>query len=124
MNEKELYDTMTLATGDFLSDVSRLFPDDNKDIKLVREFGEKLGGEKLSKHVSRYILEYEKEITTRDSTFFRKNKERIFMGLPKKKVDRFEQLIFNGKSDDNLIALWRHFDIFLFLSKEYEKITT
>lgn len=123
MLQKDIHDKMVQTTEEFLTDVALLFPHDNQDIKLVREFGKNLGGEKLSKHISKYILQYREQIEKRETIFFRNNKEKIFIGLPKKKVERFETLIFEENSTHNIDTLWKYFDIFLYLSREYEPYT-
>ena len=119
MNEKKIHKTIIKTTDDFLADVARFFPDDNEDIKLVAVFGSTLG-KGITKHVARYVLKYGKEIEERDEIFFTKNKRQIFIGLPEDKVDRFETLIL--QSGHNKEKLWEYFDIFLFVSREYEKL--
>lgn len=119
MNEETIHETIIRTTDDFLDDVARFFPNDNEDIKLVAAFSSSLG-KGITKHVAKYVLKYGKEIEGRNEIFFTQNKRQIFIGLPEDKVDKFETLIL--QSGHNKAKLWEYFDIFLFVSRQYEQL--
>lgn len=125
MQLNEIHEMMSRTTDEFLSDIQKFFPNNNRDIEIVKTFSQALG-EKLSKHISNYVLQYRSEIEGKDAKFFRDNKKKIFMGLPDEKVDHFENLIFpkNSKSETsqhNINMIWNYFEVYLFLSGEFQK---
>ena len=96
------------------------------ELALVEFFFTKMKSNAVADHIVSHILPHETAIQTRNVQFFVKEKNNIFGGLPKDRVEYFSNLVtlppqHGGLSQDDKNAAWTYFDTLVDLAKLYRK---
>ena len=113
---------------EFVVDLKSIFedPKDRGDLLLVEIFFGALDPDAAAQHIIRHVLPHSKHIEMRNKEFFIDEKETIFSGLPKAKVNRFSSILSKsteegGPSTENMEMIWKYFDTMIALAKRCRK---
>lgn len=101
-------------------------PVEQGELALVEFFFKKMSTVSVASHVVTHVLPHEKKIRDRDLSFFLKEKDNIFGGLPEDRVNHFANLVTfaqdkGGLSEEDKNSAWAYFDTLIDLSKKYKK---
>ena len=117
--------TMMELTKDLRADILDR-PEDQNDLLLVEFFFSKMPDEILMTHIVTKILPHAERIRKKDITFFQTERDNIFGGLPKDKVEYFSERVTKpenkgGISKTNLSCMFAYFEIFVEIGEAYKK---
>lgn len=101
-------------------------PTEQGELALVEFFFKKMNNTSVADHVVSHVLRHEKEISKRNISFFIDERNNIFSGLPKDRIDHFTKLItahphLGGLTEDDKNHAWEYFETLVSLAKQYKK---
>ena len=110
---------------EFVDDLGIVFSG-SSDLLLVKMFFESMNPESCAQHVVRHVLPHERHIVARNKSFFIDEKDTIFSGLPKNKIQTYSSILSKGPdeggpSTENMEMIWRYFDVMISLAKRCRK---
>jgi len=93
------------------------------DIQIVYSFFNLAGTFAIMDYAVEYILPHKQQIKTKNLNFFEEQKDLIFKGLPKDKINYYSEYVKQGKiTKENMNVIWQYFDTILELCITYKKI--
>jgi len=123
--DEHLYDLKNILS-EFVSDLKdNIFvqPNEQNDFIMMEFFVKSVEPDIIMNNVIDTMLPHKKNIVDRNMSFFIKNKEYIFLGMPLDKVDYYIDVLTdsNRTDDDNLSIIWDYFDVMIDIAEKYKK---
>ncbi len=114
---KKIKDTII----EFIDDMESLFENsqtvEKGECRLVKFFFQQLSPEAIATHAKEHLVPHKTMILTKNIQFFDKNKENIFKGLPKDRVDYYAKYVIDSKNvcQEDIDVMFRYFKTILVL---------
>ncbi len=129
-NPKNIAEDIKKTILEFIKDLKDnvfVHADERGDLALVEFLFKKMIAINVADHMVAHVLLHETAIKKRDVNFFVKEKDSIFVNLPKDRVDHFANLVLldedqGGFSQDDRDNAWSYFDTLMELTKQYRKV--
>ena len=114
---------------EFIADLRRnVFTgsEEQGELLLVQFCFDKLSPSRVIDNVVQHVLPFKAQIQARDKTFFVKEKNSIFAGLPQNRIDHFSSIIAKepgkgGLSEDDIDSIWAYFSTLCEIAVQYQK---
>lgn len=97
-------------------------PADIGDMLMITYFFEKMDSKTLLDRVVNGILPYKKQIMDHDVSFFIDQREVVFKGLPKDRIEHFSQMLSGSSvSEENREVIFLYFEKLIEIASKFKR---
>lgn len=124
MSKEDSLKDLSNTIKEFISDVRDNIATDSTEkgnLLQVEFFFNKMDYGTIMDYAIQHILPYEKKIKKRKLSFFVKNKEKIFGGLPMEEINKLSKKITEEISEEDQNVIWSYFDVIISIVEDYKK---